>query len=232
MGCLFCPINHVPVIFYIYLATALLLLFFPRGWMRFGKRVSPKPPRKVNQTKVERDPYDRSPKPLQEATKPRNWVDFFRAAASGYAIMLVGQQWSVDHEATPTGWVLALVAVIWVLGTLVQMVRIEGRLGLYAPVFFLQGLGVGVMGSVIGFIAMFGSWALSPVLPGVGALLFVQGAITLCLSLMIRDAEPIIGMVLAGVIWMPVLLSVLLKKRLTGSFDKKFKVVPRDGRDY
>jgi len=36
---------------------------------------------------------------------------------------------------------------------------------------------------------------------------------------------------LAGVVWMPVLVSVLLKKRLTGSFDKKFKVVSRDGRD-
>ncbi len=223
------PINHVPVTFYIYLAVALFLLCFPRGWMRFGKRVSPKPPRKVNQTKVERDPYDRSPKPLQEAAKSRNWVDFFRAAASGYAVMLVAQQWTADPEAAPTGWVLATVAGIWCLGTMVQMVRIEGRLGLYAPVFFLQGLGVGVMGSVIGFIAMFGSWALSPVLPGIGALLFVQGAITLCLSLMIRDAQPITGIVLAGVIWMPVLVSVLLKKRLTGSFDKKFKVVPRDG---
>ncbi len=121
----------MPVTFYIYLAIALLLLCFPRGWMRFGKRVSPKPPRKINESKVERDPYDRSPKPLQEAVKSRNWVDFFRAAAGGYAVMLVAQQWSADPDSAPTGWVLTSVAGVLVIGTIVQMVRLEGRLGLY-----------------------------------------------------------------------------------------------------
>ncbi len=219
------------VTLYVYLAIALVLLCFPRGWMRFGMRVTPKPPRKVNQHKVERDPYDRAPKPLQEMAKSRNWVDFFRAAVGGYAVMLVAAQWTRVPDAAPTGWVLTVAGLTWGIGALVQMVRWEGRLGLFAPVFFLQGLGVGVMGSVIGFIAMFGAWALSPVLPGFGALLFVQGGFTLCLALLIKDAQPVTGMVLTGVIWMPVLISVLLKKRLTGSFDKKFKVVPRDGRD-
>jgi hypothetical protein len=225
------PHFHVSVTYYVYLALAIALLCFPRGWLRFGVRVTPKPARKVNQHKVERDPYDRSPKPLQEMAKSRNWVDFFRAAAGGHAVMLVAQQWTNDPDAAPTGWVLAVAGATWAVAAIVQMVRLEGRLGLFAPVFFLQGLGVGVMGSVIGFIAMFGAWAFSPVLPGVGALLFVQGAITLCLSLMINDAQPVTGMVVAGVIWLPVLVSVLLKKRLTGSFDKKFKVVARDGRD-
>jgi hypothetical protein len=77
------PHFHVSVTYYVYLALAIALLCFPRGWLRFGVRVTPKPARKVNQHKVERDPYDRSPKPLQEMAKSRNWVDFFRAAAGG-----------------------------------------------------------------------------------------------------------------------------------------------------
>ncbi len=77
---------------------------------------------------------------------------------------------------------------------------------------------------------MVGSWALSPVLPTAGAFLFVQGAATLCLSIIMRELNPIHGMIVAGVVVFPVLISVLLRKRLTVAFEKKMKTVSRESR--
>lgn len=219
----------MPVSSYALLFFSLLLLWFPRNWLRFGVRVTPKPPRKYNQTKVERDPHDQAVKPLVEAVKSRNWLDFFRAMIGGYGVLSVAERQAAGGlETSPT--LLAWAAGALMLGVVVQMIRMQGRLSLFAPIFFLQGLTFGAAGGVIGAITMLGSWALSPVLPSAGALLFVQGAATLCLSLLLRDADPVLGMVMTGVIWMPVLVSVLLRKRLAGAFDKKLKIIPRDAR--
>ena len=220
----------MPVSSYVYLALSLLLLWFPRNWLRFGMRVTPKPPRKYNQAKVERDPYDQSVKPLAEAVKSRNWLDLFRAMIGGFGVLNVAEQQAIGGDLSAAPVLLALATAALVVGTVVQMVRLQGRLSLFAPIFFLQGLTFGATGGMVGAIAMLGAWGLSPVLPSAGALLFVQGAATLCLSLLLREADPVMGMVMAGVIWMPVLVSVLFRKRLAAAFDKKFKVVPRDAR--
>lgn len=209
-----------------FLAFALLLLWFPRGWLRHGLRVTPKPTRRYNQTKTERDPHERGVKPLAEAAKSRNWVDLLRAAVGAYGVAFA------VFTPPPTGEVHTP-TLVWqggllTLAVLFQMIRIEGRLSLFAPIFFLQGMTFGVAGPLVGFLAMVGSWALTPVLPGPGAVLFVQGGITLSLGLLLQDTEPKLLMVLTGVIWLPVLTGVLLRKRLSASFDKRMKVVSRE----
>ena len=210
---------------YPFLAFALVLLWFPRGWLRHGLRVTSKPPRRYNQPKTERDPNDRAVKPLVEAVKSRNWVDFFRAAVGGYGVTsaVFASSGAGAAHAPALVWQGALLAA----AVFFQMVRLEGRLSLFAPIFFLQGLTVGAAGPLVGLLAMLGSWALTPVLPGAGAVLFVQGAITLSLGLLLQGTEPTLLMVLTGVIWLPMLVSVLLRKRLSASFDKRMKVVPR-----
>lgn len=217
----------MPFSSYVYLALGVFLLWFPRNWLRLGKRVTSKPPRKYNQAKIERDPHDQSVSPLVEGAKPRNWLDWFRALIGSWVITGVlaepGSAPPHQHAAQ-----LSLIGVLLV-GVAVQMIRFEGRLSLFAPVFFLQGMTFGLVGGVVGAIAMFGSWALSPMLPTVGALLFVQGAATLCLALLL-EIEPVYGFALAGLAWLPPVLAILLRKRLAASFDKKLKVIPRDNR--
>ena len=211
---------------YLFLAFALLLLWFPRGWLRHGLRVTPKPARRFNQAKTERDPHERGVKPLEEAVKSRNWVDLLRAAVGAYGVTSAAFHPPAGFQGahTPTLiWQGSLLA----LAVLFQMVRLEGRLSLFAPIFFLQGMTFGVAGMLVGLLAMVGSWALTPMLPGPGAVLFVQGGITLSLGLLLQDTEPKLLMVLTGVIWLPVLTSVLLRKRLSASFDKRMKVVSR-----
>ena len=213
---------------YVFLALGVFLIWFPRNWLRFGKRVTPKPPRKYNQVKTERDPHDRSVSPVVEAVKSRNWLDWFRAMVGSWVLFIVADDYAKGAALNTTA--LTVAGGVLGVGVFIQMIRLEGRLSLFAPIFFLQGMNFGVNGLVIGAIAMLGAWALSPVLPSAGALLFVQGASTLCLGLLLRDAEPVLAMIVAGLTWIPPLVSVLLRKRLAASFDKKLKIMPREAR--
>ncbi len=190
-------------------------------------RVTPKPPRRINQPKVERDPYERGVKVLVEATKSRNWVDLFRGAVGAYGVTATAINPPADAVGAhaPT---LFLQAAILVVAALIQMVRLEGRFSLFAPIFFLQGIAFGVGGPLVGFLAMIGRWGLSPILPGPGAVLFVQGGLALILGFLLHpDRTPHFSLIMAGVTWLPVLISVLLQKRLSASLDKRLKVVPR-----
>jgi hypothetical protein len=214
-------------IHYPFLIFSLLLLWFPRGWLRHGWRVTPKPARRINQAKVERDPYERGVKLVTEATKSRNWVDLFRSAVGAYGVTAVAitppAETVLAH--TPT---VSLQAAILCVAVFIQMVRLEGRFSLFAPIFFVQGIAFGVGGPLVGFLAMIGCWALSPVLPGPGAVLFVQGALALAIGLLLHPKEePHLLLVTAGVTWIPVLLSVLFQKRLSASLDKRLKIIPR-----
>lgn len=212
---------------YSFLVFALLLLWFPRGWLRHGRRVTAKPPRRINAAKVERDPYERGVKLATEATKSRNWVDFFRGGVGAYGVMALAITPPADTTLahTPT---VSLQAAILGVAVFIQMVRLEGRFSLFAPIFFLQGIAFGVGGPLVGFLAMIGCWALSPMLPGPGAVLFVQGALVLSLGLLLHSTqEPHPFLVMAVVTWVPVVLSVLFQKRLSASLDKRLKIVPR-----
>jgi hypothetical protein len=218
----------VPDIHYVYYAFALLLLGFPRGWLRVGARVSAKPVRRASAARAERDPQAQALHPLQEATKARNWVDFFRALVGTIAIF-----YAVQRPAEPgledTIWAWLTLGPL-VLGVAVQMIRMEGRLGLFAPIFFLQGLLLGACGPVVGLLSMVGAWALAPVLSGPAALLFVQGAAALILGFLQGTHAPVFIASMGGLMWMPALVSVLLRKRLSAGFDKKVKVVNRHAR--
>lgn len=214
------------LVHYPFLVFALVLLWFPRSWLRYGMRVTPRPPRRVNQAKQERDPFERGVKPFKEGAKSRNWVDLLRTAVGSYALTTM----AFTAPGLPGTHAPTLVAqgAILVFAVLFQMIRIEGRLSFFAPIFFLQGMTFGICGGLVGGLTMLGSWALSPVLPGAGALLFVQGGLALILGLLLQVVEPKILMILAGATWLPVVLSVLMRKRLSASFDKRLKVISRE----
>jgi hypothetical protein len=218
----------VPDIHYVYYALALVLLWFPRGWLRAGARVASKPARRAGPTRQERDPQAQALHPLQEAVKARNWVDFFRALAGTIAIFYAVERPTEDGLAD-TFWSWLTLGPL-VVGVAVQMIRMEGRLGLFAPIFYLQGMLLAAGGPVVGLLSMIGAWALAPVLSGPAALLFVQGSAALILGFMQGTMSPAFIGSLGGLMWMPALVSVLLRKRLSASFDKKVKLVSRHAR--
>ncbi len=207
------------------LFVAAILLWFPRSWLRLGARITPKPPRKYNQTKEERDVYDNSVKPLTEAAKPRNWIDLARGAIGAVTVVFSLQELLSSTENK--GVVLYCSVGMLLVAVCIQMIRLEGRLSLFAPIFFLQGMAVGLIGPLAGLLAMVGTWALSPVLPNSSTVLFVQGGLAVCLALLLPDSDLALALVVGALTWLPVLTAVLTHRRLAANFDKKMKVMPR-----
>ena len=208
------------------LCFSLLLLWFPRTWLRLGKRVTAKPQRRYNVSKPERDPYDKTIYPLAEAAKSRNWVDLFRGAVGAYGLFEAGLLPPPNVVGLDT-ITASIQGGVLLLAMLIQMVRYETRLSFFAPIYFLQGMCFGVAGGLVGALAMLGCWGLSPLLPGAGPVLFVQGCLVLVLGLLLKGADPTLLMTLAGIIILPSILSVLMRKKLSASLDKRFKVIPR-----
>lgn len=207
------------------LFVAVTLLWFPRGWLRQGARLTAKPPRKINQSKVERDIHDNTVKAGAEVAKPRNWIDLTRGAIGAGTVVFTLQELLGSTETT--GGVLYGSLAVLLVAVAIQMVRMEGRLSLFAPIFFLQGMTIGVIGPLVGLLAMAGTWAVSPMLPNSSAVLFVQGGLAVGLTFLLTDSDWVLPLVITGLTWLPVLTSALTRRRLSATFDKKQKVVPR-----
>ncbi|TAG33003.1 MAG: hypothetical protein EAZ36_01420 [Verrucomicrobia bacterium] len=213
--------------YYLILGLALLILWFPRNWLRYGRRSKSSGGRKSNQVRGERDPYGQKIRLLEEVVKLRSWVDFFRALVGGWIVL-----WMAKEQSTADGLpsdVIFYVAAACTLAVLTQLFRLQGRLALFAPIFFLQGLTLGALGPIVGFAAMVLSWALSPLLPSPAALLFIQAGITFSLGFLLNPTEPAVTIILTSVTCLPVVCGLLLQKRLATGFDKKLKIVHRNG---
>jgi hypothetical protein len=208
---------------YPFLAVALVLLFLPRTWLRFGPRVGGTISRRATDVaKALRDSEEPGLKVGIEAAKGRNWVDFGRAVAGGCALTFAA--FGLPEPGERTHWtVLAAQGVLLGCAVIVQMVRVDGKVAFFAPIFFLQGLTFGVGGWLMGLLAMFGTWGLAPVIPGAGMLLFVHGLFVLVLGYLMRNMEATMLFILVGLVWLPVLTSLLAKKRLSVAFDRRQK---------
>ncbi len=188
-------------------------------------------PRKrlVNEVKIERDRHDRTLKVGEEFSKWRNWIDLARAAVGGVVLTRVGMRLVEDDVLTNEGGLVVLGAVL-LIGVLVQTFRMEGRLTLFAPIFFVQGLAFGTIGWLPALLAWIGAWGLSPVLPSPAVFLAIFAGIAFCLGTLLGgDMERSLVLVLVALV--PVVLSVLLKRRLTSSLNKKLKVVRESAAD-
>jgi hypothetical protein len=207
------------------LSLAVVILYFPRGWLRLGKRVTPKPPRKYNQVRVEKDLSDNAVKPLDVIAKPRNWIDFVRGALGAATVVymmdeLLGATFSKDS-------ILYINIGILLVSLIIQMIRMERRLSLFAPIFFLQGMAIGLVGPIAGLLAMVSTWAFSPTLPNANMVLIMQGAMVACITLLLPGTDVALALVAGGLTWLPAFVSLFSRRRLAANFDKKMKVIPR-----
>lgn len=160
----------------------------------------------------------------EEVVKPRNWVDFARAALGIFGVAtflpeLLGQR------VYDLNWLTLSVTALLVTACLVQTLRIENRLSFFAPVFYLQGLSFGLLGPVPGMLSMVASWGLSPMLPSPVSMLACQAALSTVLGLLLLDAEYPRALIVGGVTCLPALLAVLTKRRLNAGLEKRPKHV-------
>ncbi len=218
------------IVNYPLLGLALLLLWFPRQWLRFGgfrtggrgnKRQREWTPR------GQREPGDMSIWCGEEIRKPRNWVDLFRALAGSIA---VGQVVFTPPDRPDSFFlllVLTLKVAIFITAILIQTLRFEGKATLFAPLFYIQGLAFGLVGLKfqVAFFALAAVWVLNTVLPSAAVFLFVYAGLLICFGMILGDRSGRKEIALAaGLALVPGLLSLIFKRRLA-QFTKKTKIV-------
>ncbi|MET0263414.1 MAG: hypothetical protein ABW223_10985 [Rariglobus sp.] len=201
------------IVNYWILPIALLLLWLPRQWLRFGGKVIKvaQPRRRDRGDGLTRD---ESVKAREEFSKPRNWVDLLRAAAGSVAVGYACFEPGPDAARSVGTQIFVVEALILIIAVLIQTVRIEGKLSLTAPIFFLLGLSFGVIGWKAALFACVAIWIVNLVLPGSGIFLFVFAGLEICFGILLSRL-PVRDAVLAALLTiLPVIFSAALKRRL------------------
>ena len=205
----------------------LLLLWFPRPWMRLGFSIGRRHRTSSGHRHDEeqepwlrREPGDPRIDPRREVRKVRNYFDLLRSAAGGLAIMggpaitasvtvAEGANRIVGRE------VLALNLAILLVGVLIQTMRFErNHLAFFAPIFFLAGLSISLCsawGALFAFVLI---WAVNPALGNAQGFLTVYGILMCIFGLLFRGLANKMPIAALGLCLVPVLLSLLARKRL------------------
>ncbi len=201
-----------------YLAVVLLMLWFPRQWLRKGFRFAKKrrhPGDKVIQFGNERavDPDDKSLRLGKEFATFRNHVDLLRAAAGGWGLV----QFAFEaHEKDGRLGVLILQAVILLTAVLIQTLRRNERVVYFAPVFYFAGLAIGAGGPLPGVFGFLLVLLVNPAIPNPRWFLTVQALAVLGFGLyyssFVADVR-LLGVV-SFLLVLPVLLSLLSARPL------------------
>ena len=208
------------------LPIALVLLWIPRQWLRFGGKVISRP-RKPAVDKSDRDLRDVSLKYADEFRQSRNWVDFFRAIAGSLAIAYACFSRMPGAPKTTADEIFTIQAAIFVIAVLIQTIRMEGKFALVAPIFFLLGLSFGIVGWKAAAFACIAVWTVNLVLPGPVSFLLAFGALEACFGLMLpKQASPRTAMLAMALAVIPILFSTVTKRRLV-KMNKKTKKVRR-----
>lgn len=216
-----------------HLLFALLLLWLPRQLLRAGVRIlrGKKGRRRfvdTNPAKA-RAPDDISVSLRSEGAKLRNYIDFFRAALGSIALLggvaeIEPALRTAENAGMPAGpgAFYGLLAIL-VVAVLIQSVRIEGRAVLYPPIFFLSGLSFGLCGPVAALFSLVLIWTVNLALPNPTAFLSIYALLLVLFGVWFRGVATPWTLVAGGLTFMPVLASLLFRRRLV-MFSKKTKV--------
>jgi hypothetical protein len=156
----------------------------------------------------------------RESGNLRNWLDLARALTGGLGLLVVGMQGVMDTPLEVARPYLAGQIGVVVVAVLIQVLRFEKKLTFFAPVFFIQGLMFGLVDWRVGLLVMVGTWAINPLLPSPAPFLMVLGCIAAIFGTLM-GAPLVYVLTAAGISIGPVLVSILLKRRLAGCLARK-----------
>lgn len=218
-----------------YLIPAIILLWMPRHWLRVGRSAARKlglarRNRKRDFVRI-RESGDNRVNFGEEFKKPRNYIDFMRALLGG--LMLIGNpEWGIDScfgssgvaEAPSQGmFIFELQIALVTIGVLRQFVRFEGRVTLYAPLFYFAGLAIALCGFGAGFFAFLLVWVFNSALPipPVG-FLTVYSLFLMLLGMLFQGLRNYYVYTAVILFLLPVVVSLMARRSLA-LFNKKIK---------
>ncbi len=147
----------------------------------------------------------------EEFRKVRNYIDLLRAGVGSICVVSV-----CIVAQSPNPGAVALQAAILALAILIQTVRIEERVSLYAPVFFIAGINAGIDGvlpAALGFVA---AWVLNPLLPNPATFLVAMALCTAGFHSAVFGLGDHLFVLPLATAALPILLSVILRRPLSG----------------
>lgn len=209
--------------------VALLLLWFPRRWMRRGVAFLRRRRRSAESARTEpwknREPGDPHVN-FGEFSKFRNYLDLLRAGAG--SLMIWGGLGLPTSVAIPEGasrtvalQTMAVRVVVLLIGLLLQTVRYEKQhVTFYPPIFFLAGLSLALCDVRTAGFAFVLIWAINSALPNAQAFLTVYAVLLMVFGYFFHRGLNL-SVIYAGFLcFLPVLLSLLAKRQLM-SFTRK-----------
>lgn len=206
---------HVPLLIF-----GLLLLWFPRSWLRLGRVVGGR--RRRSSGPREPWKHERGDPRLSydEFGKARNYFDLLRAAVGGLAIVgssLVQPAIAAAEGASRGAVRQVLVAKLAILlvGLLIQTLRYERRhVSFFAAVFFVAGLSVALCGPWAALFAFMLVWAVNPMFGNAEAFLAVYAILLAGFGVLFRDTSRLLVIGAFGLTLLPVLLALLSRRPL------------------
>jgi len=206
------------------LSLGLLLLWFPRAWLRLGAVLGKRRRRQTNPSDSvepwkERLPGDPRLFFSDEFLKLRNYVDLGRALAGGLALcggfgITAALELPPEPSSGDLPKQLAVRAFILLVGVLIQTTRYEHRhVTFYPPIFYLAGLSASLSdprGAIFAFALI---WAVNGAIPNAQAFLTAY-AILLGGFGYFFGANRMLVILIAGLCFLPVLLSLLANRPL------------------
>lgn len=205
------------LIHWAYLAVAALMLWFPRQWLRLGRRFLRR--RRQHRDKLEqfaneqaRDPEDKSVRIGAELRSKRNWIDLVRATAGSLCLVhFAFEITAMTGDAKRS--VLALEVFVLLVGVLIQCIRREEKVSYFAPIFYLVGVGVGLGAPYPALFSLMLVLAINPVIPNPRVFLTVFGLLMLPFGFLF-SADLLRMLATATVTCLPPLISLLAARPL------------------
>lgn len=222
---------------YAILTLSILLLWIPRPWIRWGRLgggakapaldpgpSEPQPKRRRRKSSAIRIEYalDYRLELMRELKDPYNWIDFFRAVVAGYGLLAASIKGVelVNIPLAESGPIIGTQVVVLIIAVLCQMLYFHKGVVFYAPLFFIQGLMFGVVDWRVGLLTMLGTWTISPLLVTAAPFLAVMGCAAAAFGALLKVPWVYVLMALGISLW-PVLLSILLHRRLVACMERK-----------
>lgn len=220
---------------YALLFLATLLLWFPRHWLRKGRKAArglglARRSRKREFERI-RESGDNRVNFAEEFRKPRNFIDLFRAMVGGL-ILIGNQDWGIVScfglsdgvlTMTESTFLFEIQMAIIAIGVVRQVVRLEGRVTFYAPLFFFAGLAVSLCGFGAAFFGFLLVWTVNSALPipPVG-FLSVYTMMLWLMGLLFQGISNRYVYAAAILFILPVVVSLMARRSLA-LFTKKFR---------
>ncbi len=202
----------------------LLLLWFPRRWMRRGAAFLQRRKKSAESVRTEpwknREPGDPHVGFIAEIRKLRNHIDLLRAGMGGL-MLWGGMGMPAAMVLTPgvarseTVKFMIVRALLMLVGVLIQSVRYEKKhLSFFPPIFYLAGMTLALSdprGAAFAFVLI---WAFNSALPNAQAFLTAYAVLVWAFGFFFARRIDL-SVVYAGFLcFLPVLLSMLADRQL------------------